>query len=101
MATTNLVEEIMTKAAALPLDLQREALNFVEFLERKANNGQVTDGQATSNAPIENNKAERQSRPPVKSVIGCLEHLGVNITDEDIAEARREMWANFPRELPQ
>ena len=23
---------------------------------------------------------------------------GVNITDEDIAEARREMWGNFPRE---
>ncbi len=23
---------------------------------------------------------------------------GVDITDEDIAEARREMWASFPRE---
>lgn len=23
---------------------------------------------------------------------------GLNITDEDIAEARREMWGNFPRE---
>ena len=23
---------------------------------------------------------------------------GLNITDEDIAQARREMWGNFPRE---
>lgn len=23
---------------------------------------------------------------------------GVNITDEDLAEVRREMWGNFPRE---
>jgi hypothetical protein len=26
--------------------------------------------------------------------------LGVDITEEDIAEARREMWGNFPREFP-
>jgi len=29
--------------------------------------------------------------------LGCLEHLGVEITEEDIAEARREMWGRFPR----
>ncbi len=31
--------------------------------------------------------------------LGCLEHLGVEITEEDIDEARREMWGNFPREV--
>lgn len=30
---------------------------------------------------------------------GSLEHLGVHLTEEDIAEARREMWGNFPREV--
>ena len=30
---------------------------------------------------------------------GALEHLGVEITEGDIAEARKEMWGNFPREI--
>ena len=30
---------------------------------------------------------------------GVLEHLDVEITEEDIAEARQEMWGSFPREI--
>jgi hypothetical protein len=30
---------------------------------------------------------------------GALEHFKVEITEEDIAEARKEMWGNFPREI--
>jgi prevent-host-death family protein len=33
--------------------------------------------------------------------LGCLEHLHVTVSEEDIAAARQEMWAGFPRELPQ
>ena len=38
------------------------------------------------------------SAPPIprESLRGLWK--GLNITDEDIAEARREMWGNFPRE---
>jgi hypothetical protein len=36
-----------------------------------------------------------QSRPRTP-ILGMWQ--GVSITDEDIAEARREMWGNFPRE---
>ena len=37
---------------------------------------------------------------PPATWLGCLEHLQVTVPEEDIAVARREMWANFPRELP-
>jgi hypothetical protein len=30
---------------------------------------------------------------------GSLEHLGIDISEDDIADARREMWGSFPREL--
>ncbi len=30
---------------------------------------------------------------------GALEHLGIDISEEDIAQARQEMWGNFPREI--
>ncbi len=33
---------------------------------------------------------------PRKSLLGLWR--GLDITEEDIAEARREMWGNFPRE---
>ncbi len=36
---------------------------------------------------------------PAQPWFGCLEHLGLSITEEDIAEARREMWGSFPREV--
>jgi hypothetical protein len=30
--------------------------------------------------------------------MGLFADLGVHISDEEIAEARHEMWGNFPRE---
>jgi hypothetical protein len=30
---------------------------------------------------------------------GTLEHLRVEITENDVAEARQAMWGNFPREI--
>jgi hypothetical protein len=41
---------------------------------------------------------ERELKPltPRESLRGIWQ--GLNITEEDIAEARREMWGNFPRE---
>ena len=32
---------------------------------------------------------------------GMFIHRGIHIAAEDIDEARREAWANFPRNLPQ
>jgi hypothetical protein len=40
------------------------------------------------------------SKPaPRKSLRGLWKDAGVDITADDIAEARREMWGNFPREV--
>ncbi|MFQ5793724.1 MAG: hypothetical protein ACE5JP_01580 [Candidatus Bipolaricaulia bacterium] len=59
----------------LVLEKLREVLGFVEFLECK------------SGTPR-----------PWRSLKGLWADLGVQITEEDIDEARREMWSNFPRE---
>lgn len=32
-----------------------------------------------------------------RSIKGLCADLGVHLTEEDFAEARREMWGNFPR----
>jgi hypothetical protein len=38
--------------------------------------------------------------PPRQTLLGRFAHRGVHLTAEDIAEVRREMWHNFPRDLP-
>jgi len=40
-------------------------------------------------------------RRPRKSPVGMFAHLGIDIPPEVIDEARREAWANFPREFPE
>ena len=69
-------ESIVEKLRKLPLEKQREALDFVEFLEQKITMPQL----------------------PRRSLKGALAHLNVHITAEDIHEARREMWRGYMRE---
>lgn len=96
MVTTSLLEDITQKAATLPVQLQREALDFIEFLAHKMHNGATVQNSASSEQPVASDDPA-----PVKSIFGLWADRGINITDEDIAEARREMWGNFPREFPQ
>jgi hypothetical protein len=68
-------QSVIEKLRALPLEKQREVLDFVESLQSQT--------------------ASRRLRKGLK---GLWADLGVRITEDDIAEARREMWGNFPRE---
>lgn len=71
----SLDESFLEKLRALPPDKQREAIDFVEYLHKKSG--------ATG---------------PKRSLKGIWSDLGIDITHEDIAKARSEMWGNFPRE---
>ena len=68
-------ETVAEKLRTMPPDDQREVLDFVEFLREK-----------------------RKKRGPYPSLYGACAHLGIDITEEEFAEARREMWGNVPRE---
>ena len=69
-------EQVLEKLRDLPPEKQKEVLDFVDFLKQK--NG---------------------SKKPLKSLLGLWSDLNIHITEEDIAEARREMWSNFPRDI--
>ena len=71
----NLEQAVLDKLRELPPDKQQEILDFAEFLQQK-------------NRP----------KKPLKSVKGMWANLEMEITEEDIAQARKEMWGNFPRE---
>ncbi|MGB3264767.1 MAG: DUF2281 domain-containing protein [Microcoleus sp.] len=72
----NLEQAVLDKLRGMPPNQQQEVLDFAEFLQQK-------------------NILKR----PLKSVKGLCADLKVDITEEDIAQARQEMWGNFPREI--
>ena len=67
---------VLEKMRQLPIEKQQEALDFVAFLESR---------QTVS--------------IPRRNPIGLLADLKIDVTAEDIAEARREMLGNFPRDI--
>jgi Protein of unknown function (DUF2281) len=71
----NLEQAVLDKLRELPPDKQQEVLDFAEFLQQKS-----------------------LPKKPLKSVKGMWANLDMEITEEDIAQARKEMWGNFPRE---
>jgi len=58
-------------------EAQRRVLDYAESLRRESSAAKL----------------------PLRDLHGLWANLGVSLTDDDIAEARREMWANFPREI--
>jgi hypothetical protein len=66
---------VVEKLRKLSPEKQQEVLDFAEFLHYKSG-----------------------PKQPRRSLMGLWADLNVKITEEDIAEARREMWGNFPRE---
>ena len=66
-------EQVVDRLRELSPEKQKEVLAFVDSLT--ANNG---------------------SKKPLRSLRGLWKNLNINITEDDIAEARREMWGNFP-----
>lgn len=69
-------KSVLEKLLKLPLEKQKEVLDFVETLEK------------TTGSP-------RRRR----SLKGLWGDLGAEVSPEDIAEARREMWGGFPCKL--
>ena len=39
-----------------------------------------------------------EPKKPLKSIRGLWADLGISLSAEEIDEARREMWGNFPRD---
>ncbi|MFN5748987.1 MAG: hypothetical protein ACK47L_11010 [Pseudanabaena sp.] len=76
-------QAVLENLRELPKEKQQQVLDFVTFLKQ----------QTIA-------KLEPPSQCVRKSYKGLWADLGINITDEDIAETRQEMWGNFPREFP-
>ena len=69
-------EKVLQSLRDLTPEKQRQVLEFIDSLR-------IAD----------------QVSKPLRSLEGFLAEFNVDITEEDIAQARREMWGNFPRDI--
>ena len=72
------LQELVATVEALPDGQQEEVLSLARQLLR-------------DNPP----------RQPHRGAEGLWADLGIDITEEDVAAIRKEMWANFPRGFPE
>ena len=68
--------QVLQKLRELPPEKEKEVLAFVDTLSK-----------------------EGDAPKKLRGLEGIWEDLNLEITDEDIAQARREMWGNFPRDI--
>ena len=68
-------EVLMQKFVVLPPAQQKKAIEYVDSLQK-----------------------EVSTQPKRKSLKGALAHLNIKITDEDIREARNEMWRGYAKD---
>ena len=68
-------EALLEQIKVLPPDLKREAIHFVEFLQTKV-----------------------KTKQPRRSLKGALAGLDIKIKDEDIRQARNEMWRGYTQD---
>jgi hypothetical protein len=73
-----IAEAVARSVESLPPDKQREVLDFVDFVK---------------------NRRETSAPRPLKSIRGLWKNMGFQISEEDLRQARREMWAGFPRDV--
>lgn len=71
-----LEEKILDCVRALPPEEQEKVREFAEGLRRQGSR-----------------------RAPLMSLEGLWSRYEFELSDEDITEARREMWGNFPRDF--
>lgn len=70
----NIQRSVVEILEVLPPDKQQELLHFAESLQ-----------------------AQNIAKKPRKSLKGICSDLEINLTEEDLAEAKREMWGDFPK----
>lgn len=70
-------QSILQTLHALPAPARQEVLDFAEFLRDKAS----------------------RANTPRRSLLGLWADLGLSVDGEEITEARRDMWGQFPRDV--
>ena len=77
MQTLPKIEEtLIAVIKTLPTEKQQALLEFAEFLQAKT-----------------------ASKAPSKSIKGLWANVNINLTEEEPAVTRKEMWANFPMDI--
>ncbi|MFQ4146176.1 DUF2281 domain-containing protein [Chlorogloeopsis sp. ULAP02] len=73
--TASIQQAVLIALQELPIEKQQEVLDFVEFLKM------------------------RMSPKTHRNLRGLWADLQVDLTEDDITEAKHEMWGHFPEDI--
>ena len=77
MQTLPKIEEtLIAVIKTLPIEKQQALLEFAEFLQAKT-----------------------LPKAPSKRIKGLWANADINLTEEELSTNRKEMWANFPKDI--
>lgn len=79
-----LIQELLRTLRGINRTEQEEVLAFAQSIVKRRDSPNTGES----------------SNPPKKSLLGIFSDLAIGLTPEDLAEARKEMWGNFPRPIP-
>lgn len=98
MTPTEIRQRLHQQIDQLPADLLLLAADFLDFLKFKR--AQATDSTQSATMPAtEVLEHGPSSQVPRHNIKGLWANFDADITEEDIAVARQEMWGNFPRDI--
>jgi len=98
MTPTEIRQRLHQQIHQLPVDLLLLAADFLDFLKFKR--AKATDSTQSETMP-ETEVLEHclSSQMPRRNIRGLWANFDADITEDDIAFARQEMWGNFPRDI--
>lgn len=80
------------------VDLEYELVRILRKLPEAARERILQFAKSLQADPIPPDHATSQDQAG-ESLLGSFRRFDIGLTDEELAQTRREMWANFPRDI--
>ena len=98
MTPTEIRHKLHQQIDQLPSDLLLLAAEFLEFLKFKRAKA-IGSARSETITEIEVLEHGPSSQVPRQNIKGLWANFDIDITEDDVAVARQEMWGNFPRDV--
>jgi len=99
--TINIPQELESELVQRAISKGQDAKAYIsQLITNHLRKSALEDSfnQAVIFAEYGESEVKEKAKQPLKSSLGLCADLKISISKEEIDEARREMWANFPRE---
>jgi hypothetical protein len=96
--TINIPQELESELAQRAMRKGQDAKAYINQLIANHLRKSAIEDSINHAVNFTEDEEKEVTKQPLKSSLGLCADLNISISKEEIDEARREMWASFPRE---